>query len=165
MLYKYDLDYEDRNFYYKILQDGSKSGVLISSSQLYLLKRRDKERFQYVKLKENVITDYEVFALGRNSFLHDALNRKMFQLIESGIVKKLVDETENLANRFVNDDDGKVVLTLGHLSIGFQIWLLFLFVAFLCFLMELVSFYFAQWMVRMILQKISHLFKDCLLLF
>lgn len=118
------------------LSDGSKNGVLIVSDQI--LQFRAQGNFKMAILAERVMLNHKSFSFNKNHFLFKAFDRKLSQLVEAGLAKRFIDEFENDYKMEREPDVEPEVLSFEHLSVGFQIWLLFLLVSFLCFCLELL---------------------------
>lgn len=130
---------ESPEFVTQFLFDGANRGVLIPDDDIISVMNFGMEgRFKYTKLAERITHNHKGFLLRKNSFFYEAFNRKLEQLVESGIARKLVDQAMNL-NEEKESDDGPVVLTLEHLGVGFKITLLFLLISFVVFLLEFVA--------------------------
>ena len=97
--------------------------------------RLSKGKFKPTRLSERIIMNHLSFVFFNSSFLYKSFNKKLTQLVESGLAERYVNEFAN-PYPIENEDGGPVVLTFDHLSVGFQIWLLFLFVSFVSFLVE-----------------------------
>lgn len=68
--------------------------------------------------------------------MYETFNRKVIQLIESGLATKYINEDEINNAELRVEPPGLQVLTMNHLEFGFQIWLAFLAIALLVFLLE-----------------------------
>lgn len=99
------------------------------------LRKRSNFTFKYTQLKEQIISDHIGFYFPWNHFLHEAFDRKLGQMIESGITKKLVDEASFMRVQST-DDYEPLVLTMDHLDVVFQLWLAGLLTSTLEFLLE-----------------------------
>lgn len=91
-------------------------------------------------LPEPLMTNNVAFFFFRTDFIYEPFNRKLTQLIESGIARKVSDKYESKADSSA-DESGPVVLTLDHLGIGFVVWLGFLLISFVALLVELILRY------------------------
>lgn len=130
----------------QLLTDGSKRGFMASSDALEVLMKRSNGTFKFTELDEKIITDHVVFYMSENNFLFRSFERRLVQLVDSGIAQYIVDSYA-YKQRSKNEDPRRV-LTYNHLAIGFQIWLFFLFVAFLCFLLEFVPSIYRKFIVN-----------------
>lgn len=68
--------------------------------------------------------NYESFAFEKKTFILAGFDRKIVQLVESGIADNVIAEYErSFGARKPVRVDGPVVLTLEHLGVGFMVWL------------------------------------------
>jgi hypothetical protein len=88
----------------------------------------------YEVLKERVAYDYYGLQLPVNHFIFDALNLKISQLVESGIMDKIAEKYKPEVKP--TDPSDPTVLTLDQLLIWFELWFLFLLIATVFFLLE-----------------------------
>lgn len=97
------------------------------------MNQNSKGKIKFAVLKEKIITDFLSLTTDKNHFLYESMNRKIVQLVESGVADKYVrEQTIHIPEEKI----GPVVLTLDHLGFGFQIWLGSLTIAFMFFLLE-----------------------------
>jgi hypothetical protein len=89
----------------------------------------------YTIMKEKVISDYDGLMLPLNHFMFEALNDKIIQLQESGIMQKLFETSYRNAN--ATDDDPQP-LSFTHLIIWFQLWCGLLLISILFFFLEVL---------------------------
>ena len=86
-------------------------------------------------MKEKIISDHLSFMIeDRSNFFHKLFNRKMQQLVEAGIARKIVADFTTV--NFADGAGTPMILTLDHFEIWFVIWLYGLLVAFLVFVVE-----------------------------
>jgi phosphoribosyl-ATP pyrophosphohydrolase len=123
------------DFITELLVDGSNRGVITDSNWLSVLMRQSEGTFKYTKLEEKIISDHWGFVFPVDSFMFKAFDRKISQLVESGIAQKIVEEFVEFSEEKPSDDPA--VLTLGHLDIWFYALMGLLCVALLCFLAEI----------------------------
>jgi hypothetical protein len=117
------------------LTDGSKQALVMTSYELaYVMHTLNPQNF--VVLKENIITDLEAIILFHKNFLFHAYKDRSVQLLESGIVEKILSDLK--PTKKLRSDDDPAVLTLEHLLIWFQLWMGFLAVSTAFFFVELV---------------------------
>jgi type III secretory pathway component EscU len=86
-------------------------------------------------MKEKVISDYVGLLLPLNHFMFDALNDKIIQLQESGIICRWTQFPYLRANATEEDP---VPLTLGHLQIWFQLLVFLLLISIFFFFVEVL---------------------------
>lgn len=128
----------DSSFIDSVLMDGSRTGIVVASDQLYVLVNRSKKKFQHRVLQEKIITNHVGFLLPPNSFIYEGFNRKIVQLVEAGLMQRYVAEHTGDYKEPEEEDGDPVVLNLDHLGIGFEICLLFLTIAFAVFIFEFI---------------------------
>lgn len=75
----------------------------------------------------------------RGHVLFEPFDRKLVQLIQAGIVQRLVKSYYDL--NMARIKKGPAVLTLQHLELGFQIWLFFLALSTIAFIAEILIFW------------------------
>jgi hypothetical protein len=117
------------------LTDGSKKGILTDTKHLTMLIRLAKGKFKYKKLQERISLSHISFLFRKNHFLFDVFDKKLSQMIESGLAEKIVNEFESPFPP-LKEDSEPVVLSLHHLGTGFLICLLFLLASFVVFVLE-----------------------------
>lgn len=130
------------DFHTQLLVDGSKRAIYTSDEFLQSFIKSSDGKFKYLKLKERIVSDHISYIFERNYFMFEAYNRKILQLVESGIAAKIIQGYNQKTGELA--EDGPAVLTLEHLSVGFEIWLLFLLVSSVCFLFEFVQKIYAM---------------------
>jgi hypothetical protein len=144
---------------------GANLAFLVINNEEKLYKARYKMDLPYVLLQTKVISDSMGFGFPPNFFLFDNFNMKIVQLIESGIARKIVEEEETKVSETLGNftirkkkekEDRKIVLSLSHLGIWFQILLILLSAASGVFVVE--------WIVGMVTlhlkTKLSDEFKN-----
>lgn len=118
------------------LTDGSKNGFVIGSDLLDVLKTDLKEKFKFTKLNEKIMTTLWGFRFENNHFMFKAYNRKIVQLVESGIADLIVKN--HAPKRYEEPFSEPKKLTLEHLDFWFIILTVFCGFALLCFLGEVL---------------------------
>lgn len=126
--------FRKKNFY-ALLSDGSSRS---DSDTFNILLKLEKGDVSYTKLNERIITDYRSFVFSKNSFVFEAFDRKIVQMFESGMTEKFVRDFSN-PYPATKASSQPIVFTLAHLGIGFQVWLVFIFLSCSCFLLELMA--------------------------
>lgn len=116
----------------KTFDNDANNGLIIDSDQLNEPRWKLKQNPPYSVLKEKVISDYVGLVLNKNNFIFDAMNRKVVQLVESGVAQKIIGEqvTKKL------EHSGPQVLTLEQLKAGFYIWLVCIAISIFAFIWE-----------------------------
>lgn len=110
--------------------------MIASDNLLNFLIKITNGKFKHTKLKERIIADYMCFYLKSDDPKFKIFDRKIIQLVESGLTDKI--RSDHYDGRLVEDESGPTVLTLDQLGVGFQIWLLFLLISSVCFISEFV---------------------------
>lgn len=96
------------------------------------------------------------FAFPKNHFLFEEFNKKIEQLITSGVMQKLIEQRKSN----VDADEGPSVLTLDHLAIGFCIWAIVALIAFAAFCLELAIHYIKMKLFTFTIANIRKSYKD-----
>ena len=131
----------------KILADGSKRAVITDSNHVSSLAKSTDGDFNYKVMEEKIISDHLSFMMeDRTNFLHKIFDRKMQQLVEGGIAKKIVNDASRI--KLKKSDSGPNILTLHHVKIWFIIWLYGLLVAFLAIVVEFVFKYVEKKIIK-----------------
>lgn len=122
------------DFLPKLLDDGVKRGFLMLENVMLTWFGH----FKHTKLTQRIAFNHKGFLFRTNHFFFESFNQKIVQLVESGFAEKFVDEASQTSPK--SEESGPVVLTLEHLGSAFKIVLLFLFISFVSFLLELLSY-------------------------
>lgn len=89
----------------EILVDGAKQGVATDSNSIADIAKKANGTFQHLKLNEKIMSDHWSFLFEEpNSFMFDAFNRKVFQLVESGIAERNVKEFTSFRKNVTIDE-------------------------------------------------------------
>jgi hypothetical protein len=130
---------DDSNFesIANLLQDGTNRGFITDTDWLSVLVKAAKGNVQFTKLNERIISNYWGLSFDSTSFIYKAFDRKICQLVESGIAEKIVSEFVSYRSEEVVDEP--VVLTLSHLEYWFFAWAALLALALVCFVVERCS--------------------------
>jgi hypothetical protein len=120
-----------------LMKDDRKVAVIIDTNDLLDLKTNSTETFKYLVLAEKILSDHWSFIFDdRNNFIFEAFNRKVLQLIESGIARKIIEESTKF--REASESHEPKVLTMHHVGVWFIIWICFLCGATAVFVVELL---------------------------
>lgn len=125
----------------------------MSDLDIVRAKIMSKNEFRMKRLEQRIYGIYHGLRIPTNHFLYPSFNQKIDQLVTGGIIDEWYSKQKN--HRYVVQKPPKTapfVLNMNHLSIGFQIWLSLLLVAFLVFLGEL-SIYWVRKGWRMFLRS------------
>lgn len=123
------------DFYHRyindVTSDSFKGGVFISDEMLATLKTDYRGEIEWITIKQPVLSSHVAMYFEQNHFLFEPINEKINQLINGGIIDHWIkNATNSRYNLEKQTKRGPKVLTMNHLMIGFQVWLLFL--AFAC---------------------------------
>jgi hypothetical protein len=119
----------------RLLVDGSKRGLVIIEDQLDSFLEKSKGTFKYTKLEETIMTDFYGFLMrDANNFMFEPFNRKLSHLLDSGIVKLIIQNSK--VKPKLDEEAGPCQLAMSHLGIWFQIWIGFLSLASIVFVLE-----------------------------
>jgi hypothetical protein len=119
-----------------LLADGSNNAFITDSEYLSYLEKSSNESKKFTKLDEKILSNHWGFEFMKNTFIFKAFNRKVVQLVEAGIADLIVKDETSVNHRSSDDEPEK--LSLDHLGVWFNIWLVLLTAAALCFLVEFV---------------------------
>lgn len=125
----------------EITTNSSFKGCILDENIASLVRRNDlKANITWDILPEQVISFHYAFAFFSHHFLFPIFNEKIEQLINGGFIDfwmKHLTKTRWILEK--PDPPEPVVLTMNHLEIGFQIWLICLLASFVIFLGETSS--------------------------
>jgi hypothetical protein len=110
------------------LTDGSKRALYANNFGLRHFKQ------PYLILKEKIISDLSGLYMTLNSILFKPFNKKIIQMVESGIMEKVLRQKIK-----EKEDDQPTVLCIDHLLIWFYLWGGFLLVAGAAFVSEVLT--------------------------
>lgn len=127
----------DPNYIRDLLFDDSKRGVVVDRNLMNNLLRLSRGKIEFTQLEERIITDHIDFAFYKNSFMYEAFDKKLVQMVEAGITERIVAKYDS-PYKYEEPEGGPVVLTLSHLGVGFQFWLVFLCISIASFVLELL---------------------------
>jgi hypothetical protein len=121
------------NFEYvkNLLQDGSNHGMLSTTEYLKIASAS----LQFTQLKERILNEQLGFMFETLNFMFEAYDRKITQLMESGIAEWIYNELFPMPMH-VQPEEPKE-LSLKHLANWFWLWIGLMSIATLCFILEL----------------------------
>jgi hypothetical protein len=119
----------------KLLSNGSNRAFITDRDWYEALEYESKGTAKLAILEEIVLSDHWGFRFEVNSFMYEPFNRKIVQLVESGLADVFVKNATKIW-RNVDADDKHVSLTLAHLSVWFYLWLILMVIALLVFVLE-----------------------------
>jgi hypothetical protein len=120
----------------ELLADGSKRAFLTDRDWYEELEYEAGGTENFTILEEIVLSDHWGFRFEANNFMYDAFNRKIDQLVESGLAD-LIIKNVTVEWRDIEPDEKHVALTIDHLSVWFYLWLILLAIALLVFILEI----------------------------
>lgn len=95
--------------------------------------------FHPQRLQETFATNLIGLTFQRFEFMMEPYDRKILQLIESGLMAKFIRDNSSVYSTPIPNDD-PAVLTLNDLSVGFKVWLFFVAIAIFSFILERTVF-------------------------
>lgn len=120
------------------LADASKRAIIVTSDLMTSLNSQSRgEAFKFTRLQQNIGFHHVGFLMKKTSQFFEAFDRKLVQLVESGLAARTLNEFLDIS--FSEPGSGPQVLTYEQLRFGFVIWSSCLFVAFIGFLLENIS--------------------------
>ena len=123
---------------------------------MYNYRREPKDRRYFHQLDQKVLSYnvHVIFPL-RQQFLYSTFDWKIRQLVEGGFFVHWFDRyLSDSSLRKPEPKDSRVVLTMDHLSVGFNIFLGMLMIALLAFSVELARVHLANYLRGFLLQMI-----------
>jgi hypothetical protein len=102
-----------------LLADGSKRAFVISSDYMEHMEANWEGNFKYTKMNEKIMTTLRGFQFLNNHLMFKAYNRKVVQLVESGIADLIVKNHTRKPYQEQFSEPPK--LTLDHLGVWFII--------------------------------------------
>lgn len=124
--------------YENISQFGSNQALIFPIQSIPLIADYFKLKTQLKLLDQSFYTAQAGYIIDQNSYITQQFNRKIVQVVESGLMNywKSQHEVKNVAE----DLSGPEVLTLIHLEIGFEIYILCVLISIFAFVCEIVAF-------------------------
>jgi hypothetical protein len=105
----------------KLLKDGSNRAFVTNRDWYEALEYESKGTAKFAILEEIVLKDHWGFRFVVNNFMYDAFNRKIVQLVESGLADVFVkNATKKWRN--VEAEVKHVPLTMEHLAFWFYLF-------------------------------------------
>jgi hypothetical protein len=118
-----------------LLVDGSNRAFVTDRDWYEELEYESNGTANFAILEEIVLSDHWGFSFEVNNFMYDAFNRKINQLVESGLADVFVKNATKKWRK-VEADEKHVPLALTHLSVWFYLWLIFIVIALIVFVLE-----------------------------
>jgi hypothetical protein len=119
-----------------LLADGSKRAFVIFSDYMQYLEPEWEGNFKYTKLNEKIMTTLFGFQFTNNHLMFKAYNRKVVQLVESGIADLIIKN--HTLKPYQQPFSEPLKLTLDHLGVWFIILAVFCGFAALFFIAEVL---------------------------
>lgn len=128
---------QGKGIHLNLITDDSKSACILERDAIKYLDARTKGKFKYTMLSERVMSDLNGFAFQKNHFVSDEFNRRIVQLLESGVIDGIFKMYNSIyhVHEWKDDDEGPTVLTFDRLEFWFQVW-------FYCLIASVLSFVF-----------------------
>lgn len=124
------------------ITDYSFKGSLIQGNFEVVMKRTEhKGKYSWHFVDAKLFSFFKGLVFPRNHHLFSKFNEKVMQLISGGFFDYWIS---NCTKSVYNTEKPAVVLTLYHVSIGFQIWALMLLISTLVFLYEMLRYWGAK---------------------
>jgi hypothetical protein len=120
-----------------LLADGSNNAFITDSEYLGYLEKSLNGSKNFTTLNEKIVTNHWGFYFYSNQFIFNAFNKKIPQLVESGIADYIIKNEASYKKNFVDAEPKP--LTFNHLDYWFRIVLILLATATVVFLGEVVS--------------------------
>lgn len=119
----------------ELLKDGSNRAFYTDRAWKEDFEFNSEGKAKFAVLKEVVITDHWGFQFERSNFLVNAFDRKITQLLESGLADLYV---KNADRKFksIKEDEEHVPLSMKHLAVWFYMLTILLTVSFVIFIVE-----------------------------
>ena len=128
---------------------------------LYNYKRPPEKQIHFITLEQKLISYNMVIYFHKllydnvDVLLHSTFKRKINQFIQGGFFNYWFDPYLNHRSMVENEVTAdKIVLTMDLLTPGFTIWLSVLLIASIAFTVELVRFYFCNFLRSMLIKGI-----------
>lgn len=122
-----------------VSKPGSNQASLISEQFLPFFVDSFKLNNTKLKfLKQTFFTSQSGYRFGQKSFFMQQLNRKIVQVVESGLMNHW--KSDHDVKKVAEAASGPEVLTLIHLGIGFEIYVICVLIACFTFACEIVTF-------------------------
>jgi hypothetical protein len=131
----------------ELLSTGSNRAYVTTTNHETFLRAligKTRENAPWSVVEEKIISDGRGFMFFSNSSFYEHFNKKLLQLVESGIANKIVEEEEERklkkSKKRVNkeiEEEEKVKLSLSHLEPWFYALLILLSISVAVFLVEL----------------------------
>jgi hypothetical protein len=121
-----------------LLADGSNRAFITNTNDLYAMNLESNGAFKYKILPERIRSYHWGFKMHPNHFMFEVFNRKIRQLVESGIAKVLFDKETIKKKPDERGSEEPVALNLEHLAVWFKILLVLLYIALFVLFLELL---------------------------
>lgn len=130
------------NLFKKVQNSSFKGCLLHENFRLLIANSISKGSFQWIKLKQTILSQNVGIILRRDHFASPIFSAKINQFIHGGFFNHWMAWWIN--PRYVLEkppNPEPVVLTMSHVEVGFVIWLLMIFLATAAFCVELVHYW------------------------
>jgi len=141
-------DYDELNFleHFEVVKQSTNNDHILLIDDLAFIRLNEKNKFSGVKLLKNQLAPVRIpYAMVPCYFLHISMELKLKQMEVAGLIDFYMRKYSNQKYlELIEEDEGPKVFTLDQLAIGFQAFLLFLGVAAIAFVLEILVFSFEK---------------------
>lgn len=125
------------DIFFNISKPGSKKATIMEGQQVPYMVDHLKIKTQPILLDQAFFTIQAGFAIHREFYFNQQLNRKIVQALESGLMNHWKSEI-NIKPVILDSSEPKV-LTMDHLMIGFQVYVLCILICVIAFIWEIIA--------------------------
>lgn len=117
----------------------SRSSLVVTEAHRATLHNQHKGQLSVKVLSEIFSVSIRGMIFPRYHVLFDPFNEKLKQLYEAGIIQNWIEELNKI--KYKPPEDGPAVLTVDHVTVGFQVCCCCLLIAAVAFILELAIFH------------------------
>lgn len=117
----------------------SRSSLVVTEAHWATLHNQHKGQLSVKVLSEIFSVSIRGMIFPRYHVLFDPFNEKLKQLYEAGIIQSWIEELNKI--KYKQPEDGPAVLTVDHVTVGFQVCCFCLLIAAFAFISELAFFH------------------------
>lgn len=153
---------------FKEIQNDSFVGALLNTDENFngasIFNRDGTLHFNLLRETVHLTSTFQSFnhaiVFGLNSYLYHSFNDLITGLIENGIFCTWIENKHYRLTRQMTKESDKIVLTMEHLSTGFNIWLCMLTLPMIAFIGELGIFWIPRIYQRVSFRIAGHLCRN-----
>ena len=123
---------------------------------MYNYKKDEEDRYYFNQLEQKVLSHNVHIKMPEKSFfLYSTFDWKIKQLIQGGFFDHWMERYTSHPSVQAPEpdpDEGKVVLRMDHLSVGFTIWLVSLVIALVVMVLEFARFHLSIFLYKILLR-------------